>query len=87
VSAPFADLRVMVLDAWDQIPLRLSGATSLADLKREALGRARVRGAPEDYEVKYNGARLEENGRTLAELGLPPNAAVILLARRRRPAR
>lgn len=87
MTAAPAELRVMVLDAWDEFPVRLPGTASIADLKREALARARVRAAPEDYEVKYNGARLDEDGRPLAELGLSPNAAVIVLPRRRRPVR
>lgn len=87
MTGPAIELRVMVLDTWGDIPLRLSGAASVADLKREALARARIRAAPEEYEVKYNGARLDEDGRPVAELGLPPNAAVIVLPRRRRPVR
>ncbi len=86
MSGAGGELRVTVLDVWDEIPLRLPPQASVTDLKREALARARVRARPDEYEVKYQGARLEEGG-SLADLGLPPNAAVIVLPRRRRPAR
>jgi hypothetical protein len=59
----------------------------VADLKRLALATARVNGSPDEYEAKYNGAGLPEAGHTLDQLGLPPNAAVIVLPRRRRPVR
>jgi hypothetical protein len=87
VSAPGSELRVRVLDTWDEYPFRLVPGASVADLKREVLGQAGIRRHPDEYEVKYNGAHLDESGRSLTELGLPPNAAVIVLPSRRRPAR
>jgi hypothetical protein len=87
MSADPADLRVMVLDTWDEYPFRVVPGASVADLKHEVLVQAGIRRSPDEYEVKYNGARLDETGGTLAELGLPPNAAVIVLSSRRRPAR
>jgi hypothetical protein len=56
-------------------------------VKRRALSAARVRGEPEDYVVKFRGAELGEDGRTLAQAGVGPNAALIVLPRRRVPAR
>jgi hypothetical protein len=87
MSAPSSDLRVRVLDTWDEYRFRIGPGVSVADLKREILGQAGIRRSPDEYEVKYNGARLDESGRSLADLGLPPNAAVIVLPSRRRPAR
>jgi len=87
MSAPAARLRVRVLDTWDEYPFQIAPGTSVADLKRDVLVQAGIRRHPDEYEVKYNGARIDEGGRPLAELGLPPNAAVIVLPRRRRPAR
>ena len=80
-------LRVMVLDTWDEYPFRIAPGSSVTDLKHEVLVQAGIRRNPDEYEVKYNGARLDEPGRPLAELGLPENAAVIVLPLRRRPAR
>ena len=87
MSAPVSELRVTVLDTWDEYSFRITPGASVADLKHEVLGQAGIRRNPDEYEVKYNGARLDEPGRPLAELGLPQNAAMIVLARRRRPAR
>ena len=80
-------LRVMVLDAWDAVTLDLPLSTSLADLKREALARARVRGDPDQYLVKFRGAVLDDERRSLQEAGVPANAPLIVLFRRRRPVR
>ncbi len=79
--------RVRVHDVWDDFPLDLPPQATVADLKRAALQLARVRRPPEDYEVKYNGARLDERSGSLADLGLPPNAPLIVLPLRRRPVR
>ncbi len=87
MTIPEAALRVTLLDTWDEYLLNLPGDASVADLKRAVLDRARVRRSPDEYEVKYNGARLDERAGSLAQLGLPPNAPVIVLSRRRRPAR
>jgi hypothetical protein len=80
-------VRVLVMDTWDEIALELAPATPVADLKREALARARVARSPDDYLVKYRGAEVWENGMTLADAGVVPNAALIVLPRRRLPVR
>lgn len=80
-------VRVLVLDAWDEVELEARPGTLVADLKREALARARVTRPPEAYLVKYRGAELGENGTTLGEVGVVPNAALIVLPRRRIPVR
>lgn len=80
-------LRVMVLDAWDAVTLDLPLSTSLGDLKRVALARARVRGDPDQYLVKFRGAVLDDERRSLQEAGVPANAPLIVLSRRRRPVR
>jgi hypothetical protein len=80
-------VRVLVMDTWDEIPLHLEPATPVADLKREALARAHVARSPDEYLVKYRGAEVWENGMTLADAGVVPNAALIVLPRRRLPVR
>ncbi|HEY6947722.1 MAG TPA: hypothetical protein VI297_02805 [Gemmatimonadales bacterium] len=80
-------MRVTVLDAWDAVTLDVPLSTSLADLKREALARARVRGDPDRYLVKFRGAELDDERRSLQEAGVPANAPLIVLSRRRRPVR
>jgi hypothetical protein len=80
-------VRVTVADVWDTVPLELPPSTSLADLKREALLRARVRHDPGEYVVKFRGAEMLDESVTLKDAGIPPNAALIVLPRRRRPVR
>lgn len=80
-------LRVTVLDTWDEVALALPGETPVAELKRRALERAGVRAPAEGYVVKFRGAELPEGEVTLAQAGLVPNGALIVLPRRRIPAR
>lgn len=80
-------LRVMVQDAWDDVLLDLPRATPLAELKRRALEATRVVRDPAGYVIKFRGAELDDESRSLAEAGLVPNGALIILPRRRRPVR
>jgi hypothetical protein len=72
---------------WDEVPLDLSSTTSLAELKRLALDATKVTRSPDEYVLKFRGAELYDESRSLAEVGLVPNGAVIVLPRRRRPVR
>ena len=80
-------VRVMVEDAWDEVFLELPGATALSELKRQALRLTHVDGDPSDYMIKYRGAAMADESRSMEDAGLVPNAALIVLARRRRPVR
>ena len=88
VSGSFA-VRVMVTDVWDQVVLSVDPTTTVGELKREALIRAVKR--PElpfdEYEVKFRGALVMDEGITLAALGAGPNAPFIVLPSRRQPVR
>jgi hypothetical protein len=86
MSAPIR-LRVMVQDTWDEVPLDLPATTSLAELKRVALETTKVTRDPEEYVLKFRGAELYDETRSLADAGLVANGAVIVLPRRRRPVR
>jgi len=80
-------VRVMVEDAWDEVLLELPGGTALGELKRQALELTHVSRNPSDYLIKYRGAALSDESCSLSEAGLVQNAALIVLARRRRPVR
>lgn len=80
-------VRVMVYDAWDTLTLDVPPSMSLGDLKREALTQARVRGDPGEYIVKFRGAELDDETRSLKEAGIPAHGSLIVLPRRRRPVR
>jgi hypothetical protein len=80
-------VRVMVEDAWDQVTLELPAQTPVGEAKRRALAMTHTDGDPASYLVKYRGAELLDEHRTLAEAGVVPNAPLIVMARRRRPVR
>lgn len=78
-------VRVTVQDAWDEVPVDLPPAAPLSELKRAALEATKVRRDPDEYVLKFRGFELLDESRSLAEAGLVPNGAVIVLPRRRRP--
>jgi hypothetical protein len=80
-------VRVMVEQAWDQVALDLPATTTLAETKARALALTHVAGDPEDFEVKFRGARVLDEQKSLADLGVVPNAALIVLPRHRLPVR
>jgi hypothetical protein len=88
-TLPTFPIRVMVTDAWDQVALQVSLDMTIAEVRRQALVRALVQApdAPESYEVKFRGALVLNDNATLRELGVGPNAALIVLPAKRRPTR
>jgi hypothetical protein len=80
-------LRVMVQDAWDEVMLEVPESTQLGEVKRWALQATKVTRDPDGYLLKFRGAELADETRSLAEAGLVPNGALIVLPRRRRPVR
>jgi len=86
VVAPRFLVRVMVLDAWDHVSVQVGPDTTVAELKREAVARARgIAPLRDDCEVKFRGALVLDEQTTMAALGVGPNAALIVLSARRRP--
>jgi hypothetical protein len=80
-------VRVMVEDVWDDVHLELAGTAVLGDVKLQALRRAGVTRDADEYLVKFRGAELDDEDRTLSDLGVGPNSSLIVLSRRRRPVR
>ena len=80
-------VRVMVEAMWDQVSLELPAATTVGDIKQRALSLTHASGRAEDYLVKYRGAELLDEARSLTEAGVVSNAALIVLSRRRQPVR
>lgn len=80
-------VRVMVTDVWDQVLLAVEPATTVAELKRQALLQAlkRTQIRFEDYVVKFHGALVLDESATLISLGAAPNAPFIVLPARRQP--
>jgi hypothetical protein len=77
----------MVQDAWDEVALELPESTPLAEVKRRALQATKVIRDPNGYVLKFRGAELADETRSLADAGLVANGALIVLPRRRRPVR
>jgi hypothetical protein len=86
MTGPVA-VRVKVEDAWDEVFLELPDGTPLSELKRQALELTHVTRNPSEYLIKYRGAALSDETRSLAQTGLVPHSALIILAKRRRPVR
>ena len=82
-------VRVMVTDVWDHVAIRVEPGTTVAELKRQALTRALKRSAVrfDDYVVKFRGAAVTDESKTLSALGAVPNAPFVVLPARRRPVR
>lgn len=79
-------VRVWVTDVWDTVELWLPPDGTVAELKRQALLKATGREPRvEDYQVKFRGGLVIDEGQTLAELGAKPGAPFIVLPARRRP--
>lgn len=80
-------VRVMVEDAWDEVRFDVSPAMVLGELKWNALAVTRTKGDPTAFVMKFRGAELIDESLSLDEAGIVPNAALIVLSRRRRPVR
>lgn len=80
-------VRVTVLDTWDAVTLRLPPDTPIGMAKADALRAVRAGLPPGEYVAKHRGAELLDEAASLASAGIPPNGSIILLPRRRIPAR
>lgn len=80
-------IRVTLLDTLDEHALVVPATMPIADLKHDALARAGIKRPASEYVVKYKGAELYEGSKTLADAGVVPDGALIVLLRRRTPVR
>jgi hypothetical protein len=78
-------LRVMVHEVWDDIPLMVTAATTVREIKQRALTAARVVESADAFLVKFRGAELADEAQTVAQSGMPAGAPLIVLRRARRP--
>jgi len=81
-------VRVTVGDTWTSAPMETSADVPIATVKAQALAGARIpaSNAPA-YELKFGGALVRDESRTLGEVGVRSGASLVVLARRRRPVR
>lgn len=81
-------VRVTVTDAWDRTTLTVPPDTTIDEVRRRALEATLGTAADADrYAVKFRGGFVHDLQRTLADLGVPDGAPLIVLAERRRPVR
>lgn len=81
-------VRVWVPEVWDAVDLTPAPESTVGQLKAQALAQATGRTRdPSRYLVKYHGAALADEGRTLAQLGVKDGAPFIVLPVRREPVR
>jgi hypothetical protein len=87
MNAALLPLRVTVHEVWDEIAMDVAADTTVRELKHRALDAARVVDPADDFLVKFRGAEVADESRTVAEVGIPADGALIVLRRRRRPMR
>lgn len=80
-------VRVTVLEAWDDVTLTLSDAATVREVKEQALAAVRLVEDPATFLVKFRGAELPDESRTLADVAFPSGGALIVLRRHRRAVR
>lgn len=81
-------LRVTVTDTWDTVAVETEASTPIAEIKRRALHDATGRTpAPDEYVVKFRGALVLDERKTVGDLAIPDGAALIVLPAKRHPVR
>jgi hypothetical protein len=81
------DLRVRVSEAWADVELPWSAGLTTNELKLRALVASNVAGDPAGYEVKFRGALVLDETRTMGDLKVPAGAGLIVQLRRRQAVR
>ncbi len=81
-------VRVWVTDVWDNANVSVAPEDTLATVKARSLEQITGRTAdPTTYQVKFRGALVTDESQTLAALGVPGGAPLIVLPATRRPVR
>jgi hypothetical protein len=78
-------IRVKLTNVWDEIHLDLPADTPLLQMKQRVLEASHLPDDAAKFVVKYRGAELFDEARSLADLGIVSNAALVMLPRRRQP--
>lgn len=87
VAAALA-VRVNVLDTWETFGFPAAPDQTVGSLKAKALAASGI--APDrfaSYEVKFGGAAVRDESRTMGALGVRDGSSFIVLSKRRRPVR
>lgn len=81
------ELRVRVLEAWNDVVLRLPPSTPISRVKQLALEAAHITDDPHRFLVKFRGAELRDETRSLADERVPAEGALIVMRGHRAPVR
>jgi len=84
---PELELRVKVLDVWNDVVLRLPPSTPISRLKQLALDAVHITDDPARFLVKFRGAELRDESRSLADERVPADGALIVMRGHRTPVR
>lgn len=86
--AAMLPVRVTLADTWQVVNLEAAPDHTVASLKSRALADAGIAAArAATYEVKFGGAPVRDESRTLGALGAKAGSPFIVLPKRRRPVR
>ncbi len=81
-------VKVTVGDTWMPLQFAVKSDETVASVKLRALATQKIDSAQAGrYEVKLGGVRIADESRSLAAAGVKSGAAMIVLAKRRRPVR
>ena len=81
-------VRVCVTDVWDTVEIPVTPDSTFVQVKSDSLAKATGRVVdPSQYQIKFRGALVTDENRTLEQLDVPDAAPLIVLAARRRPVR
>jgi hypothetical protein len=84
---PELELRVKVLDVWNDVVLHLPPSTPISRLKQLALDAVHITDDPARFLVKFRGAELRDESRSLADERVPTDGALIVMRGHRTPVR
>jgi hypothetical protein len=85
--SPDLELRVRVLETWDDVVLRLPPSTPISRVKQLALDAVHITDDPARFLVKFRGAELRDESRSLADELVPADGALIVMRGHRTPVR
>ena len=80
-------LRVRVLDQWEDIVMDLPSTTSISAVKESALAAVHITEDAANFVIKFRGAAIGDEARSLGDEQVPSDAGLIVMRRRRVPVR
>ncbi len=87
-AAAGLSVTVTVADTWQPVRLDAAPDQTVASLKARALAQANISASrAASYEVKFGGALVRDESRTLGALGAKDGSPFIVLSKRRRAVR